>query len=397
MVIQYDAQELGTFRTFIRIRGTMLPMVLAAPIFWVLVVLHAVLQVLANLSSDDGSAMFVLPQLSYKAVGTVTALLTFFIVFYGGQSYSRLNMFYGHCVGIAGNVMNFTALVRNHFPSDVNVQWNATRLLLASMHIQYYTLNESDGGAGISNDEWKKIKGRNLLKRSEIELLMAYTGYKPFLPLVWALAEVEDALLPKPVDKPDASRAELEQLRKQANAERYVVSDLLSNFRELAFAFRGHCGQITNWLKQPVPFPYFHVLTVLLVIDLMLISYALVNLEGTPWYLTSLVYVICCFAFLGLREVAVAMSNPFGDDAIDFDLEAMLAGAYKNCVALLRDTRRSDGSNIEGLTNPLTNHDARFTVDVGVIPSGRAVSMAGAGDRLSLVKNAELPAVNAAL
>jgi hypothetical protein len=52
MVIQYDAQELGTFRTFIRIRGTMLPMVLAAPIFWVLVVLHAVLQVLANLSSE---------------------------------------------------------------------------------------------------------------------------------------------------------------------------------------------------------------------------------------------------------------------------------------------------------------------------------------------------------
>jgi hypothetical protein len=73
--------------------------------------------------------------------------------------------------------MNFTALVRNHFPSDVNVQWNATRLLLASMHIQYYTLNESDGGAGISNDEWKKIKGRNLLKKSEIGLLMAYTGY----------------------------------------------------------------------------------------------------------------------------------------------------------------------------------------------------------------------------
>jgi hypothetical protein len=32
---------------------------------------------LGSLAAQDGSAMFVLPQLSYKAVGTVTALLTF--------------------------------------------------------------------------------------------------------------------------------------------------------------------------------------------------------------------------------------------------------------------------------------------------------------------------------
>lgn len=42
---------------------------------------------------------------------------------------------------------SWVCLVRNHFPADPNVQWNATRLLLASMHIQYYTLNESEGGA----------------------------------------------------------------------------------------------------------------------------------------------------------------------------------------------------------------------------------------------------------
>ena len=58
--------------------------------------------------------------------------------------------------------------------------------------------------------------------------------------------------------------------------ERFRISDLLSNFRELAFTFRGHCGEISNWMNQPVPYPYFHILSLLLVLDLCLIGYALV-------------------------------------------------------------------------------------------------------------------------
>lgn len=47
-------------------------------------------------------------------------------------------------------------------------------------------------------------------------------------------SQVEDALLPK--QSGDASEADVER----ANSERFRVSDLLSNFRELAFTFRGH-------------------------------------------------------------------------------------------------------------------------------------------------------------
>jgi len=374
MTVMYAAEELGTFRTLCKCRGTMVPMVGKSPIFWLLLLVHAVLLVIVHLEEEEEvqgvivkTKRFQLPPMNYSAVGTVTALLTFFLVFYGSQSYSRLNMFFGHCVGIGGNVMNWVCLVRNHFPADPNVQWNATRLLLASMHIQYYTLNESEGGAAITAEEWDTIKKRNLLKQSEIAALKNFTGYKPFLPLVWALGEVEDALLPKPDG--DASEVEVER----ANMERFRVSDLLSNFRELAFTFRGHCGQISNWLKQPVPFPYFHVLTLLLVLDLLLISYGLVTLNFT-WYLTAVIYTIICLIFLGLKEVAVAMSDPFGDDAIDFDLEAMLSGAYKNAVALLRDTRASDGHAIGDLINPITCDHARFTVDFTVEPMAEATT-----------------------
>ena len=50
--------------------------------------------------------------------------------------------------------------------------------------------------------------------------------------------------------------------------------DLLQEFRDITFSFRGHCGQITNWLNQPVPWPYYHGLNFVLVIDLLVTAAA---------------------------------------------------------------------------------------------------------------------------
>jgi len=358
MTIAYDAQEMGTIKTLMSVRGTMLPLVFLQPTFWVLIFVHnAMLGLRCTLErSPDGElvAAFNIPKMDWRAVSAVTSLLTFFIVFYGSQSYGRMQKFFGHCVGLGGTCMNWVALVKITFPADKDQQWNATRLILASMHIQYYTLNESEGGAAISEQEWHYITERNLLTKDEIALLKDYKGYKPFLPLIWAMAEVEAALLTDPETGTTVDAKDL-------NA-RFSVSDLLSNFRELAFTFRGHCGQITNWLNQPVPFPYFHVLTALLILDLLLISYAFVTMMFHA-AITSCIYFVICTIFLGLKEVAVAMSNPFGDDAIDFDLEKMLAGAFKNSVAILKDQHIVAGGQLHGLTNPVTSKEARFTID----------------------------------
>ena len=110
------------------------------------------------------------------------------------------------------------------------------------------------------------------------------------------------------------------------------------------------------------------VLTVLLNMDLLLISYAFVTLNFHA-AITSCIYSVICMVFLGLREVAVAMSNPFGDDEIDFDLEKMLAGAFKNAIAILKDPRPIAGTELNGLVNPVTSMDARFTVDASKFPA----------------------------
>ena len=70
-------------------------------------------------------------------------------------------------------------------------------------------------------------------------------------------------------------------------------------------------------------------------------------------------------AFLGLRQVAVAMSDPFGDDEVDFNLEAMQKEVYNNAIAFLADRRPMMKSALpKGMKNPLAQataeSEARF-------------------------------------
>ena len=101
--------------------------------------------------------------------------------------------------------------------------------------------------------------------------------------------------------------------------------------------------------------------------------------------LTFIIYTIICLIFLGLREVAVCMADPFGNDDIDFDLEPMLAAAYKNAVACLRDDHPVNGSTLPlSLTNPITDMNARFTVDSRGDDNWIPVQIRGEGPRIPL-------------
>ena len=336
MTILYNAAELGMIRTLIQYKGTMLLMVFKSYVFWMLLAVHITLLLI-----DRRVDSINLPEMNKDGFKLSTPLLAFFLVFYVGEAYSRMNFFWEQCIGLRGTCMNWAACVRNNFPRNPDQQWNSSRLLIASMHIIYYQINDDEGSNQLGDDEWDRMVNRHLLTSTEVEYLKAYEGYKPFLPLVWALAEAETALV---------GEARITNL---TASERYRVHDILKEFRDLTFTFRGHCGQIQQWIAQPTPFPYYHALNFVLIFVLAIFSYGLVTFRFHE-ALTVWVYVTICLIFLGLKESAVAMNYPFGTDDIDFDVEDMLLGAYKNVVAVLRDGRvprgRRSGSNI---SNPL--------------------------------------------
>ena len=270
------------------------------------------------------------------------SLLFFFIVFYNNNSYSRFYTLYGHTVGLGANVMEWTALVKMHsVPTDRAGQWNAVRLLLAGMNILYYSLF----GGDMDDGEWARIIERNLLSFEEVMLLKTYKGFKPFLAVCWALEEAQSLV---------AAKAASDKSVHYDLGQTVRTEHINTQFREVAFAFRGHCGQIINLLKQPVPFPYFHLLNVMLFFQLNAVAYWLASMPGNLPYFSIPVMAIVSIVLIGMRGLAVQLSNPFGNDSVDFEIESFMKGAYTNAVAHLKAERPVSGALMPiGLKNPL--------------------------------------------
>lgn len=364
--LQYNA-DVERYWFFLRWKHTVFPMVMRDPVFWTMLLFHSFIIYKQQELLAEGDS---LPDLNWKASSLLWSLLTFFVVFYGGNCFNRYFTFYGACTGMGGCLGEWGYLVRAHFDaSPPSVKWNIVRLLLAAMELQLASLGGSDdsGGKGLDEEEWERIRRHGLLGRDEISRLQKYKGSKPFLPAVWALGEVRSALKAK-LSKLSPSKAELEKVRTlpsselappeakppppmkkpSASAEHEAESVLLhtpaamavfEDFETCVLKFKSHCGASTNLLKMPVPFAYFHVLKLLLMISLALTSYALVELEHAQVFISMLVFLVICFIMIGLQAVAVAMSDPFGSDDIDFDLDKFFEGAYNNCIALVTDQR----------------------------------------------------------
>lgn len=350
---------------FLRWKHTVLPMVVRDPIFWLMLGFHLAILKIQGQMIERGES---LPDLDWKASSMLWSLLTFFVVFYGGNCFNRYYQFYGACTGLAGALGEWSYLIRSHFDSNAPVvKWNMLRLMLGAMEIQLMSLGGSDdkGGKGLDDEEWDRIRKHGFLSKDEIVRLQRYKGSKPFMPAIWALTEVRCALKAKlnklPAAKAalaaasslpssDLSPPEMKTPTKKPSAasEHDAESALLhtpgamavfENFEQCVLKFKSCCGSATNLLKMPVPFAYFHVLKLLLMISLALTSYALVELEHAQFFLSMLVFVIVCTIMIGLQAVAVAMSDPFGADDIDFDLDKFMISAYDNSIAIITDQR----------------------------------------------------------
>merc|ERR1719231_946118 len=76
----------------------------------------------------------------------------------------------------------------------------------------------------------------------------------------------------------------------------------------------------------------YHTLMLMMSVNLLVVSYALIE-AGTPMSIP--VYFIICFVCLGLKETAIALSDPFGMDAVDFETDVFMARIMINTKELI--------------------------------------------------------------
>ena len=171
--------------------------------------------------------------------------------------------------------MEWVALLKLEFHHlDKSLQWNVLRLMLGALQVHYALLGgdevDKDGVSrkGISEDEWRAIRTRNLLSRDEIRRLQAFAGFKPFLPVSWAMAEVKNILLreserARAVGTSSSSSSSSSSVTSMnALGDDVAVRAVIASFRDVAFKFRAHSSATFSLLNAPVPFAYFHVMKV---------------------------------------------------------------------------------------------------------------------------------------
>ena len=323
MTIAYDAGELNEVSVLMKWRGTIMPMVLTRPVIYILVSIHY-LFLYMHLERPD----ITMPELDWKICQVPTSLLTFFLVFYSGNCFQRYYGLYGKCTGMAGAMMNWVGLCRIFFNSaSTETLWNLSRHMLASVYVQYFTLggDASDGGKTITEAEWATIMRHRMLSEQEKQQVMASPGFKPFLLQCWGLQTLNEYLA-----NPENKRA---------------AGAAVGPFQAQAFALRQHCSDMVNTLAQPVPFPYFHAVTFMLSINLIIVAYALIFFDT---YMSVPCFFVTCLVMQGLKECAVALSDPFGGDDVDFDTASFMQQVLNSTKALIsRDAIFKPGTKLE--------------------------------------------------
>mmetsp|Transcript_108269 Transcript_108269/g.248287 ORF Transcript_108269/g.248287 Transcript_108269/m.248287 type:complete len:259 (-) Transcript_108269:26-802(-) len=215
---------------------------------------------------------------------------------------------YQVCRGMLGQVLEIVSNLKGRISSQCHVR-RISRYLIASCFVFFFELSEAE----MSEGEWKQLLKYRLLEPHEVEQLKRLhpLGVLSFHVQQWAL-EVSMDSLPNIEDR----------------------DDLMNALFDKVYHIRSCQHKVRDVLALPMPFQYFHIMSFMLLINLTLWSYAL-GMQDSLF--APVVYTFIQLVFLCMRELSAALSDPFGDDDVDFPINEWLAETAKVAILMLED------------------------------------------------------------
>lgn len=132
--------------------------------------------------------------------------------------------------------------------------------------------------------------------------------------------------------------------------------------QEIAANFNKTAVLIVTLMQQPVPFVYFHILKLMMLVVNSLIAYELVNVFQDHFFLSMITFSVVASMLIGLSAIASAMSDPFGKDDTDFDTHRLCQDAIANAITYLSLKHPDRLDEEKPAVNPLkgVSHRASF-------------------------------------
>lgn len=299
MTVFYDPTE-GIATIALKLGQSVIPLVLVRPEFYILLGLNLSFyySVRVGYFVPEDSHL----KLSMPLTMVTGSLMTFFVVFYNGNVFTRYNALYTLTMGIVENTVYVVSLLDREIDNKDLVR-RLTRWVIASVVIHFASLT-----GGLTDEAWLSYRNFGLLRTIEMDHLIDHckhlgsSALPEFLPMHWSM-KIYRRKLPR---VPDLDRAFFQVLKNQQD--------------------------ITRIMTLPMPFQYFHLMNLMMLLNLGLWSYTLAMVDS---YFAPLIFFFIQLMFQGLRELTIGLSDPFGDDDVDFPLSSWLTGLYRKLFDLL--------------------------------------------------------------
>jgi len=294
---------------------SVVPSVLSVPEFWLFLLLHLAVFTAyrSGRISDKLTDKFEDWGLDWEDIRVVTAITTLFEVFYTNACYARYNALYKSTKSMLNDVASYAYMLRIFVAEQAPSQARrASRFIMAGVMLHFQDIQGKHSRADLD-----ELCGLGLISELEQSNLLSKEACdRAGLVLQWALMVSREAAVL--VDEKGAALT-LANLMVKIRAQQQEAADTLA---------------------LPIPFQYFHLLSMMIIINLGLWAFAM---GLTASWFAPVVYVFCSGTFIGMLQLASQLSDPFGNDAVDFDLHGWVAVSL-GLVVEITETQYPGGS-----------------------------------------------------
>lgn len=336
----YDANL--TLQNLRRWEGTVLPGLIRRPLIWLSFVIYFSAAI-CNRGFEEQCGQH-LPKILLKEISTMGGLLTFFLAFYAMSCYSRFMSQYTHLKDIEGMMRSIAIQVRMFYllpckehskkEGDLAKFWSVE--LLRNLGACYYLVFARlyDGTMWKFNLQTAHQEG--LLTSEEVEDLKDETPSMCwFRVLCWSFEIVTD----------------MGESHEPINGETVGIKGMLpghvAKLQQSILNMREAINAVTYESQMPVPLPYYHIITIIVFGFILTYSYACAFITTSP-ALAWIVWIVPVFGFAGMREVAIAMADPFGDDDVDLPVDVYVHNIMHFLAEFL--TKKTRPTAVDGLS-----------------------------------------------
>jgi len=304
-----------------------LPGLVRRPIVWVAIILYTFGSV-CNRAYRNECGIY-LPIILPAEIAMTGKLLMFFLAFYSSQCYSRFTKQYTNLKNIEGQIRSIAIQMRHWYQMPGQEHAHTTykmielfRYLGGSYYLMFARLYDGDEQTFNLDSAFED----GLVTLEEKEALSKSTpSMQWFRMLCWAFHTVQEMQ---------------EHSCLSAGHGAAVERNIL--------AVRLAMNTVTYEYQMPIPLAYYHIITLLCISFIIVFSWS-ASLLTESISIAWIAFIMPVFGFCGMREVAIQMAEPFGDDDTDLPVDVYVHNLMHFLVEFIEEEWRPHAA-VDGQT-----------------------------------------------